>query len=85
MIVFFVIISIIAFIAGFGSFLTAKSVLHQIFGGVLFIISSLFFCSAGIIDEIKRSRNKQTELLTEIKDELRRLRLKKYPDKRPDS
>ena len=36
----------------------------------------------GDINKIKKELSKHTELLTQIKDELRRLRLKKYPDKR---
>ena len=57
---------------------------------VLFFISIIIFTISLVITLLLATVrwifkiNKQIELLTQIKDELRKSRLKKYPDKRED-
>jgi hypothetical protein len=41
--------------------------------GILLVISAIFFTGAFIVAEIGSSKTKQTELLTQIKNELRKL------------
>ena len=75
-----VIYAFIAFLIGLGIFSMSTSVLHEMLAGILLVISSIFFTGAHIIAAIGSSKTKHIELLTQIKDELRKLRLGKYPD-----
>lgn len=79
-----IVFSMIAFLAGIVVFALSKSVLHEMLAGILIVISAIYFTGALIIAEIGSSKTKQIELLNQICDELRNLRLKKYPEKRPD-
>lgn len=50
----------------------------------LLLILILFFVIPVVLARWIFRINEQIDLLSQIKDELRKLRLKKYPDKRPD-
>ncbi len=86
MAVILVIFSGLSFLAGLGTFAASTSVLHEMLAGILFVVSAIFFSSAFIVASIDALKNKQIKLLTQIKDELRKERLGKYPDdiKKPD-
>ncbi len=71
--VILVIFSILAFLIGLAAFAASTSVLHEMLAGILFVISAIFFTGAFIIAEIYSSKTKHIELLTQIKDELRKL------------
>lgn len=79
-----VLFSILMFLAGLGTFSVSTSVLHEMLAGILLIISSIFLTGAFIVIAIDSVKSKHTELLTQIKDELRKLRLLKYPEKSED-
>ena len=79
---FLVIYSFVAFLIGMAVIATSTNILQEITAGILFIISAIFFTGAHIIGEIRASKTKYIELLTQIKDELRKLRLHKYPEER---
>jgi len=84
MAVFLIVISILIFIVGLVDLSGTKTVFQQIAVGIIFIISAVLFSSGGIVNAIDSAKSKHTGLLTEIKDELRKLRLRKYPEKRED-
>ena len=79
---FLTIISILTFMAGLLVFSQSKSVLHEMLAGILVIISAIYFTGAFIVIAIDSVKSKHTELLTQIKDELRKQRLKEYPENR---
>jgi len=82
MAVFLIIISMLTFIIGLLELLGTETVFQQIAVGIIFIISAILFSSGVIVATIDSVKSKHTELLTQIKDELRKSRLKKYPENR---
>ncbi len=74
---FIVVISILAFMAGLLVFSQSKSVLHEMLAGLLFIISAIYFAGAFIIIAIDSVKSKHVELLSQIRDELKKLNERK--------
>lgn len=79
---FLIVSSILAFMVGLLVFSQSKSVLHEMSAGILFVISAIYFTGAFIVIAIDSVKSKYTELLNQIRGELRKLRLRKYPEKR---
>ena len=79
-----VLFSILTFLVGLALFSASTTIFQEMLVGILFVVSSIFFTGGFIVATIDFAKSKHTELLTQIKDELRKSRLKKYPDKRPD-
>lgn len=74
---FIVVISILAFMAGLLVFSQSKSVLHEMLAGLLFVISAIYFAGAFIIIAIDSVKSKYAELLSQIRDELKKLNERK--------
>ncbi len=77
--------SILTFCSGGLVIVASKSVLHEMLGCILFVMSAIFLCGAGIVDAIYFFQTKFQDETKKIRDELRKQRLRKYPDKRPES
>ena len=78
------IFSILTFCSGISVIVASKSVLHEMLGGILFVMSAIFLSGAGIVDAIYFFQTKFQDETKKIRDELRKQRLGKYPDKRPE-
>ena len=55
--IFLFLLSSLSFLAGFGTFATSKSAIHEIEALLLFLISTVFFVGAAVIEAIVRARN----------------------------
>lgn len=68
-----VLFSILTFLVGLALFSASTTVFQEMLAGILFVISSIFFTGGFIIATINFAKTKHAELLTQIKEELKKI------------